>query len=35
MITPFYVKKKIKNLIIRINTGTLSNVNENIKEIYH
>lgn len=28
-------KKKIKNLIICINTGTLSNMNENTKEIYH
>ena len=31
----FYHEKKIKNLIICINTGTLSNMNENTKEIYH
>ena len=31
----YYVEKKIKNLIICINTGTLSNMNENTKEIYH
>ena len=31
----FYIEKKIKNLIICINTGTLSNMNENTKEIYH
>ena len=29
------MEKKIKNLIICINTGTLSNMNENTKEIYH
>ena len=31
----FLSQKKIKNLIICINTGTLSNMNENTKEIYH
>lgn len=31
----FQIQKKIKNLIICINTGTLSNMNENTKEIYH
>lgn len=31
----FNIKKKIKNLIICINTSTLSNRNENTKEIYH
>lgn len=31
----FVYEKKIKNLIICINTGTLSNMNENTKEIYH
>ena len=31
----FSIYKKIKNLIICINTGTLSNMNENTKEIYH
>lgn len=31
----FFVQKKIKNLIICINTSTLSNRNENTKEIYH
>ena len=35
MITDFLNEKKIKNLIICINTGTLSNMNENTKEIYH
>lgn len=30
-----FIEKKIKNLIICINTGTLSNMNENTKEIYH
>lgn len=29
------IKKKSKNLIIRINTRILSNINEKIKEIYH
>ena len=28
-------QKKEKNLIIRINTGILSNINEKIREIYH
>ena len=31
----FYYKKKIKNLIIRINTETISNINEKIGEFYH
>lgn len=35
LINPFLYQKKIKNLIICINTGTLSNMNENTKEIYH
>ena len=30
-----FIPKKIKNPIIRINAGTLSNMNENTKEIYH
>ena len=30
-----FINKKIKNPIIRINAGTLSNMNENTKEIYH
>ena len=29
------MKKKIKNLIIRINTETISNINEKIREFYH
>ena len=30
-----FIEKKSKNLIIRINTRILSNINEKIKEIYH
>ena len=31
----FHMQKKIKNLIIRINTETISNINEKIGEFYH
>lgn len=33
--TVFLYEKKIKNLIIRINTETISNINEKIGEFYH
>ena len=31
----FLFREKSKKLILSINTGVLSNMNENIKEIYH
>ena len=31
----FYIQKKSKNRIIRINTGILSNMKQKIKEFYH